>query len=429
MIAIASAAAWCSFSLHRSWPLRELPEIDLSRADPQVKTAIDKARLAVVASPRSSAAWGDLAQFLAAHGFQEEAVVCLAQAARFDPHEFLWPYLRGDLLSARDPAEAELCFREAARLRPGLALPRLRLGELFLERRGVDQAAAEFEAAIRIEPASARAMYGLGAVAFHRGDFAEASRWVRQSFARDPEHRRTVALLLRVVHRLGDQEAVARQQAVLDAMPPREVDWEDPFVEKVALKRRDLAGLAATATELIESGRLPEAISALERLVASNPENPQSYSLLGTTLIRRHDFAQAACVLDAGLARHPQSAELHFHRGVVHFFLEEWDSAAGQFRRAVELKPDFRDARYNLGHTLVKLGDRDGAIAAFREVARIRPDDTASYINLGKLLLESGDRHAARAALETAAKLAPQDAEVQQALRAVQNDVQNDEAK
>ena len=72
-------------------------------------------------------------------------------------------------------------------------------------------------------------------------------------------------------------------------MPVREVDWEDPFAESVMLKRRDLGGLATTANDLLESGRLPEAISMLERLVASDPENTRWPILLAMTLIKRRD--------------------------------------------------------------------------------------------------------------------------------------------
>lgn len=420
-IAIGLLSAGSTYFWHRSLASPKLPEFDLSRAGPKVKSTIENARNAVRTWPRSSAAWGELGELYEAHDFHQEALVCLAQAARIDPHEFLWPYLCGDIQNVRNQSEAERWFRQAARTRPRLALPQVRLAELLLEQRRLDAAAVEFQAALRIEPDDARALFGMGLTAFYQGDLAQAGRWAGQSFARAPEHRKTAELLLRIAFRSGDKAAIDRQQAVLNAMPKKEVIWDDPFAENVKLKRRHPAGLAATASEMLESGRLPAAISVCERLVESDPENPQWHSLLATTLIRHRDFTRATQVLEAGLVRHSQSAELHFHRGVVHFFMEEWMSAASEFRRALTLKPDFRDARYNLGHTLVKLGDRDGAILEFREAVRYRPDDGPSYANLGKLLAESGDRDAARDALEIAARLAPHDAAIKQSLKALQN--------
>ena len=341
---------------------------------------------------------------------------------RFDRHEFLWPYLRGDLLNASDPSEAERCFRIAARLRPKLALPRLRLAERFLEQRRFDDAETEFQAAIRIEPRSARALFGLGQLAFYRGDFSEAARCAEQSFAFDPGHRKTVELRQRVAHRLKDKASVERLQILLDSMPARELNWDDPYYENITQRSRSPGRLAATGTDLVEQGRLPEAVSAFEELVAADPANPQSHGLLAITLIKQREYARAAQILDAGLARHPQLAELHFHRGVAHFFMEQWAAAASEFKRAIELKPDFRDARYNLAQTLAKLDDRKQAIAEFREAIKIRPDVAASYAALGKLLNESGDRDAARAVLEAAAKLKPHDAAIKQSLKSPRND-------
>ncbi|HEY2249510.1 MAG TPA: hypothetical protein VGH74_00570, partial [Planctomycetaceae bacterium] len=86
-IAIGLAAAWPVYSHYRSLPLRELPDIDLLSVDPAVNKAINTARSAVLASPRSGAAWGELGEVLEAHVFHQEAQLCLAQAMRFDEHK------------------------------------------------------------------------------------------------------------------------------------------------------------------------------------------------------------------------------------------------------------------------------------------------------------------------------------------------------
>ncbi len=402
-------AAWFTCNRYRNYPLRLLPEVDLSHAHVAVTRGIETARKAVIAAPRSGLAWGELGLYLRAHTFDAEAESCLAQAMRYAPHEALWPYIRGAILSVRDPAEAELCFRLTARLRPELGLPRIRLGELFLEQRRLDDAETEFQAAIQIEPENARAWLGLGLVAMTRGDTATARRLAEQSFALDPLPRQTAALLLRVFHRQGDMAAAARQQAVVDQLSRADVAWPDPFEEKVTQKRRDLARLADAAHELEEKGSLPEAVAVLERLYADEPDSPQWPVAMGRLLIQRRNFKGAVQVLDLALARHPHSAELHFQRGVVDFLIEEWEPAAARFQQAIELKPDFSDAYYNLGQTLIRLDDRARAISAFRDAVRFRPTFAAAYTNLGKLLIECGEREAGRAALETAARLDPED--------------------
>lgn len=409
LMVVALAGGWFVCERYRHSPLEDLPAVDLSQAPPAVKHAIEKARSAVIAHPRSGAAWGELGLFLRAHEFDAQANVCLAQAMRFDPREPLWPYTRAASLSVRDRAESIRNFEIVSRLRPDLALPHLRIAELQLEERHLDAAEAEYKLAFAIEPDNARAMLGLGLVAFARGDAAAARQWAEQSFARDPEQRTTAELLVRALHRLGEQEAAARQQAVLDRMPQGEVGWDDPFGEKVLRMRRDPGGLASRAQELLTLRRVPEAIEVLEQLVAAAPETTQWWVLLGKSLIRQGNLRRARQVLGAAVKRHPDSADLHFQSGVAHFLEKDWSAAAAEFRAAVRLKPDYSDAHYNLGHALKQLHDRDEAIGEFREAIRFRPDYAAAFTNLGELLLESGDREGALAALQTALQLNPAD--------------------
>jgi tetratricopeptide (TPR) repeat protein len=415
-IVVALAGSWYACNRYRSYPLKQLPSVDLSFAHPAVKAAIDDARKAVIAAPHSGAAWGELGLYLRAHEFDSEANICFAQAMRFDPQEVLWPYVRGSSLSVRDRPLAENDFRLAAQLRPDLALPRLRLAEMHLEERRLSEAETEYEAAIRIEPENARAMLGLALVAFARGDLATAQHLAERSFARDPDQRTTAELLVRVFSRLGDKAAASRSQALLDTMPPGESGWDDPLGEKVLQRRRDPAGMSAAAGNLLARGRTQEAIAVLEHLVSAAPETAQWPDLLARALIQQKDFRRATQVLDAAIARHPLSADVHFQRGVVSFFSGQWQPAAVEFRRAIELKPDFSDAHYNLGHTLIHLDDRAAAMDEFREAIRFRPDYAAAHTNLGELLIEAGQRDEGREALEAAARLAPDDQRTRQLL-------------
>ena len=419
-LSLCLGGAVYGYQRYRILPLEDLPVVDLSLAHPAVQQAIEEARQAVTAAPRSGAAWGALGLILRAHEFDRDANTCLVQAMKFDPRNALWPYVRGSSLSVRNRPESVRCFLEAARLRPDMALPRLRAAELYLEERRLDDADAEYLAALEIEPENARALLGLGLIALARGNAEEARRWGEKSWAHDPEQRTTAELLLRVFRRLGDDAAAARQQALLDKMPPGEVGWDDPYGEKVMLLRRDPGGLAAAAQDLLTRGRLPDAVNVLERLVVAAPETSQYSVVLAKSLIRQGNLGRARQILDAALIRHQESADLHFQSGVAFYLAGKWESALAAFHRAIELKPDFSDAHYNLGHTCQQLHDPRGAIAAFREAVRFRPDYTAAYINLGVLLEEAGERDAARDALETANRLAPDDPQPRRLLKQLQ---------
>src|SRR5262245_59233026 len=74
-------------------PVAGLPDVALGPgADPAIREAIEAARAAVVAAPRSPQAWGRFGMVLQAHGFEGEACTCYAEAVKRDPEEPRWHY-------------------------------------------------------------------------------------------------------------------------------------------------------------------------------------------------------------------------------------------------------------------------------------------------------------------------------------------------
>lgn len=408
-LAVLICGLWAAGKYYRASPLEQLPAIDASRAHPSVQRAIDEARAAVAAAPRSGLAWGRLGAVLRAHDFDVEANQCLAHAGHLDPQEVRWPYLLGISLAVSDPQGAEEQFRRAAELRPELALPRLRLGELLLDQRRLDEASRQFQSVLATGTDNPRAHLGLARAACLQGDFKAGLQAAQASAAGAPGQRATHELLLQIHHRLGDDRAAAAERRLLDSLPTAETTWDDTFVDWVMRFRRDPAWLASSAQELLAAGRDRDAVALLEELVAAEPGDPQWPVRLGRTLVQLREYTRAAAVLDAALEKHSDSAELRFQRGIVHFVEQQWPAAVVAFREAVRLKPDYSLAHYNLGHALKRLGDRDGAIAAFRDAVRFQPDFAAAHANLGGLLLETGARAAAHEHLRTAVALDPND--------------------
>lgn len=100
-------------------------------------------------------------------------------------------------------------------------------------------------------------------------------------------------------------------------------------------------------------GDYPAAISALKEALASNPQNPQAYFLLGETY-------QA---------------------------LGRSDLAVVEYRQAIALNSEYSSAHYQLGLAYMKLGKKEKAAEAFREVLRISPGSewgakAADYLKL-----------------------------------------------
>ena len=72
---------------------RAVPEISLEGQEVEVADAVTEARDAVVKTPRSANAWGQLGRVLIANEIHQEiALVCFLEAERLDPEEPRWPY-------------------------------------------------------------------------------------------------------------------------------------------------------------------------------------------------------------------------------------------------------------------------------------------------------------------------------------------------
>src|SRR5205823_1343473 len=131
---------------------------------------------AVRAHPRSGKAWGKLGLLFRAHDFGPPATECLNMAMQLDPQEFLWPYVQGVALAVSDTGASAANLERAAALRPREPLPRLRLGELYLGEGRIDDATAEFRAALAFDPNNARGLLGMSRCSLSRGDLEESRR-------------------------------------------------------------------------------------------------------------------------------------------------------------------------------------------------------------------------------------------------------------
>jgi tetratricopeptide (TPR) repeat protein len=409
-LALSAAAGATAWFVLRDDPLTRLPAIALEGTPEDVSAAITQARGAVLGSPDSDEAWGNLAMVLQAHGFEPQARVCFAEAERLDAQDHRWPYLRGVSVAAADRRAALDCYRRAVALRSDLPLLRLRLAELLIDLGRLDEAQTHLRAALERQPDSPRAQLGMARVAFQRGRWQESLERASRSAAGAPRQRATHELLAQIHHRLNQPEAATQQLEILQTIPGVETNWEDPLVSEVIRLRRDPQWLALRAEALMEQGRTRESLALWEKLVSREPQIAEFHYERARALMAAGDERSAADALDEALARGHRTSEILRLRGVLHFTAREWPLAVESFRQAIELKPDDAVAHYNLGHALLKSGEEQAALEAFRNAVRCQPDYADAHTNLGKLLLQWGRRSEAVEHLERAARLAPHDA-------------------
>jgi len=109
----------------------------------------------------------------------------------------------------------------------------------------------------------------------------------------------------------------------------------------------------------------------------------------GTTVLNTAP-ADAAAAVDSSLEMTPSDAEVHFTRGTVATYAQDYETALKELELAVSLRP--RDYYFwvELGLARDRLGDQNGAINAFNESMRLAPHYAQARWQRGNVLFRMG---------------------------------------
>ena len=99
-----------------------------------------------------------------------------------------------------------------------------------------------------------------------------------------------------------------------------------------------------------------------------NPHFMPAYCDLAELHMRRGQVAQAAKVLNAGLARSPRDPVLLNNLGMCRFFNSDWERACEHLSDAVAIAPYNTRYRANLAAALGMMGRYDESLSLFRQV-------------------------------------------------------------
>lgn len=383
------------------------PAVDLAGADPAVVRAVEAARSAVRASPRSEQAWGHLGMVLLAYRFHAEAAVCFTRAEHLAPREPRWPYLHGVALQ-QDPEAALPHLERAAELCQGVPdAPALRLAETCLELGQLDAARRHFRQIVERQPSHPRAHLGLGRLACERGDWAKSLPHLRQAASSDLTRKAASLLLAEVRQRLGDGDEAARALARAAELPD-DPSWPDPFLEQCTALNAGKEARLARVQQLRRQGRQAEAQTLAHQV---EEEYPDVYWLVeGRVRLAEGNLTAAEAALRQAVALTPDSVEAQFDLATVLFRRQDPAGAATIFRRVTEREPDYGPAHLGLGRCLAAQGDRAAALRALAAAVRSMPQTGEAHRDLGELLAEDGQQAEAVVHLRHAIRLQPDDA-------------------
>ena len=231
-----------------------------------------------------------------------------------------------------------------------------------------EEAKAEYDKALELDPSHARAPMGLGAVQRALGELDDAKRSYQTALERDPSLVEAwtglQASLLQQGH-IGEAQAEARR--FLKAVP----DSPEPYVAVATLERDRAADVLAVGVKRV-------------------PDDPHLRALYARTLLDAGKADEAVRQADAALRVAPGYAEVQFLRMVGREMqrgtldVDGWTSMV----RARDLQ------------------DATAARAAWAGITQRHPRSALGWLGLAKVLGATGDTNGALAPLATAAATA-----------------------
>lgn len=143
--------------------------------------------------------------------------------------------------------------------------------------------------------------------------------------------------------------------------------------------------------------------------MSTRQTNPFQTQLAHTiSAMQAGDWNSAANLCQKLLKAHPQLAEAHYYRGIIHQHLQQPESAIPHFEKVLELIPNHADAQANLGMAYESLHRPDQAQKHYRHAILSSPNHLQANYNLGRIQRVAGQTDEAINSLTRALTSSPE---------------------
>ena len=143
------------------------------------------------------------------------------------------------------------------------------------------------------------------------------------------------------------------------------------------------ADLVSPFEELIKSGRLEEAQSALRTYTDQHSDSWRAQYQLGYVDFRLHQIQSSVVHLCKSLLLHDGFAEAHKILAYDLNILGHPDRAIIELERSIKIDPSLAESHYELGRIFYERGEYLQAIDHLEQAKKLAPDSVHVYHNLG----------------------------------------------
>jgi len=155
---------------------------------------------------------------------------------------------------------------------------------------------------------------------------------------------------------------------------------------------RAIQGMFQDALRHHKDGRIDEAVSCFQRVLAFKPDFADAHSNLGVMLRLQGRIDEAVAHYEQALVFDPGHADAHSNLGDALLGQGRIDEAVVHFERALVFNPGHASAHNNLGLALVQQGRMDEALTHYERALRLKPDYSEAHYNRAEIrTFRSGD--------------------------------------
>jgi tetratricopeptide (TPR) repeat protein len=286
-------------------------------------------------------------------------------------------------MSRQKWSEAISDFSEAIRCQPDLVAAICNRAACYEAQRNYDAALADYDAALLLDPANAKAHAGRGSVLRARGDLNQ--------LLGPPK--------LMSLPPSFDTKSFWTGKKLPSPTPT-------PFDPTTAQQWTREHELHAKAKEAKDMGNFEGAINCYSQILAMNL-SPQANSIAhmnrGNVYLKMKDEDHALADYDAAIRDDPANAGAYVNRGDVLGRRQMPEKAIADYGTALRLNPNQAEAYHNRAVEYLKKGDVDAAIHDLNLAIELKPDLCESYLKRAGAYAKKGDIARQIADLETAA--------------------------
>ncbi len=334
---------------------------------------------------------------LLASGDARAALDLYRQSLQDDPGNAKTYYnLSIALRTIGDAAGEREALKRSIELNGNLAPAHDRMGILYQQGGQIDEALAEFQAAMAAEPQAAEPPYNLALVYALRGQNALAENCFRRAIENDPDYLDAHLMLAKVIAAQG-----------------RLSEAEKPAETALHLAPRNPAALTLLGMIRTRLGHGDTALPLFRQTVALAPADPEAHLNLGIALADVLNPEAAITEFAEAVRLAPQNAAAHYNLGRALFDVQRIPEAQPELERALEMQPNYPSTLYLLGLIERQQGNLPRAVERFRAVIAIDASDAAAHFQLGRCLKALGQDQSAISEWRTTLQLKPDDKEAE----------------